>query len=84
MLGLGVGRLLGGAIFVEIIFARPGHRHAHLQRHQRRATIPVVQAGVLVVVFLFVLTNLIVDLSYSWLDPRIARRSATAAPAATP
>ena len=32
---------------------------------------PVVQAGVLVVVFLFVLTNLLVDLSYSWLDPRV-------------
>ena len=45
---------------------------------------PVVQAGVLVIVFLFVVTNLIVDLSYSRLDPRIVRRSSSAAPTTTP
>jgi peptide/nickel transport system permease protein len=32
---------------------------------------PVVQAGVLVFAFIFVLANLIVDISYAWLDPRI-------------
>lgn len=70
ILGLGVGRLLGGAIFAEIIFARPGIGtlvyDAILTRNY-----PVVQAGVLVVVLLFVLTNLLVDLSYTWLDPRL-------------
>lgn len=70
ILGLGVGRLLGGAIFAEIIFARPGIGtlvyDAILTRNY-----PVVQAGVLVVVLLFVLTNLLVDLSYAWLDPRL-------------
>jgi peptide/nickel transport system permease protein len=77
VLGLGVGRLLGGAIFAEIIFARPGIGTLIYTAINTR-NYPVVQAGVLVVVFLFVLTNLVVDLSYSWLDPRIRRGSATA------
>lgn len=81
VLGLGIGRLLGGAIFVEIIFARPGIGTLIYNAINVR-NYPVVQAGVLVVVFLFVLTNLMVDLSYSWLDPRIKRRAATASPAA--
>jgi peptide/nickel transport system permease protein len=76
VLGLGIGRLLGGAIFVEIIFARPGLGTLVYNAINAR-NYPVVQAGVLVVVFLFVLTNLVVDLSYSWLDPRIRRREAT-------
>jgi peptide/nickel transport system permease protein len=77
VLGLGVGRLLGGAIFAEIIFARPGLGTLIYSAISTR-NYPIVQAGVLVVVFLFVFTNLLVDLSYSWLDPRISRRSATA------
>jgi peptide/nickel transport system permease protein len=77
VLGLGVGRLLGGAIFAEIIFARPGIGTLIYTAINTR-NYPVVQAGVLVVVLLFVLTNLLVDLSYSWLDPRIMRRHATA------
>jgi peptide/nickel transport system permease protein len=80
VLGLGIGRLLGGAIFAEIIFARPGIGTLIYTAINTR-NYPVVQAGVLVVVFLFVATNLIVDLSYSWLDPRIARREPSAAPA---
>ena len=77
VLGLGIGRLLGGAIFAEIIFARPGLGTLIYSAINTR-NYPVVQAGVLVVVFLFVFTNLIVDLSYSWLDPRISRRSSQA------
>jgi peptide/nickel transport system permease protein len=80
VLGLGVGRLLGGAIFAEIIFARPGIGTLIYTAINTR-NYPVVQAGVLVVVLLFVLTNLIVDLSYSWLDPRIRRGSAKASTA---
>jgi peptide/nickel transport system permease protein len=77
VLGLGVGRLLGGAIFAEIIFARPGIGTLVYSAINTR-NYPVVQAGVLVVVFLFVGTNLLVDLSDSWLDPRISRRHAAA------
>lgn len=72
ILGMGVGRLLGGAVLVEIVFARPGLGRliydAILVRNY-----PVVQGAVLVVVVLFVVINLLVDLSYSAIDPRIRR-----------
>jgi peptide/nickel transport system permease protein len=73
ILGLGIGRLLGGAIFVEIIFARPGIGTLVYDAISIR-NYPVVQASVLVVVAVFTLTNLAVDLIYAWLDPRIAHR----------
>ncbi len=72
VLGLGVGRLLGGAIFAEIVFARPGIGTLVYDAIASR-NYPVVQACVLVVVGLFTLTNLLVDLSYAWLDPRISK-----------
>lgn len=70
VLGLGIGRLLGGAVFAEIIFARPGLGSLLFNAISNR-NYPVVQAGVLVVVLLFVVTNLLADLAYAWLDPRI-------------
>jgi peptide/nickel transport system permease protein len=70
VLGVGLGSLMGGAIFVEIIFSRPGMgtliRDAILNRNY-----PVVRAGVLVVACVFVLANLLADISYTCLDPRI-------------
>ncbi|WP_189043503.1 ABC transporter permease [Aliidongia dinghuensis] len=73
ILGLGVGRLLGGAIFAEIVFARPGLGTLVYDAINLR-NYPVVQAAVLVVVGVFTLTNLLTDLSYLWLDPRLGRR----------
>ncbi|MBM3571399.1 MAG: ABC transporter permease [Alphaproteobacteria bacterium] len=70
ILGLGIGRLLGGAVFVEIIFARPGVGKLIYDAISGR-NYPVVQGSVFVIVILFVLVNLLVDLSYSWIDPRI-------------
>ena len=70
ILGMGIGRLLGGAIFVEIVFARPGLGRLIYNAIAER-NYPVVQGAVLVVVVLFVLVNLLVDLSYSAIDPRI-------------
>lgn len=70
ILGLGIGRLLGGAIFAEIIFARPGLGKLIYDAIGTR-NYPVVQGGVFVIVLLFVLTNLLVDLIYAWIDPRI-------------
>ena len=72
ILGMGVGRLLGGAVLVEIVFARPGLGRLIYQAISER-NYPVVQGAVLVVVVLFVAVNLIVDLSYSAIDPRIRR-----------
>lgn len=77
ILGLGVGRLLGGAIFAEIIFARPGIGSLVYDAINTR-NYPVVQGTVLVVVALFTTTNLLVDLVYAWLDPRIARQGTAA------
>ena len=72
ILGLGVGRLLGGAVLVEIVFARPGLGRLVLDAINAR-NYPVLQGAVLVVVLLFVLTNLAVDLLYVALDPRMRR-----------
>jgi peptide/nickel transport system permease protein len=74
ILGMGIGRLLGGAVLVEIVFARPGLGRLIYDAVASR-NYPVVQGAVLVVVVIFVIVNLIVDLSYSLIDPRIRRGS---------
>lgn len=78
VLGLGVGRLLGGAVLVEIVFSRPGLGRLVYDAIAAR-NYPVLQGAVLVVVVLFVFTNLIVDMSYSAIDPRISANSARGA-----
>jgi ABC-type dipeptide/oligopeptide/nickel transport system permease component len=70
VLGLQLGGLLGGSVVVESVFAWPGVGWLMLQGIQNR-DIPLVRAVVLVVGLSFVLINLIVDLLYSRLDPRI-------------
>ncbi len=70
ILGMGIGRLLSQGVFVEIVFARPGLGRLIYGAISDR-NYPVVQGAVLVVVVGFVLVNLLVDLSYSAIDPRI-------------
>jgi len=70
VLGVGIGNLMGGAIFVEIIFARPGLGKLIFDSIESR-NYPIVRAGVLVVALLFVAANLLADLAYTVLDPRI-------------
>jgi len=70
ILGMGIGRLLGGAVLIEIVFARPGLGRLIYGAISDR-NYPVVQGAVLVVVVIFVVVNLVVDLSYSAIDPRI-------------
>lgn len=70
ILGVGIGELLGGAVFVEVIFNRPGLGSLIFDAIKNR-NYPIVQGAALVIVLLFVLTNLAVDLSYGWLDPRV-------------
>jgi peptide/nickel transport system permease protein len=69
-IGLGVGKLLGGAVFVELIFNRPGIGTVITDAVFAR-DLPVVQGGVLVAALLFILANLAADLSYAYFDPRI-------------
>ena len=70
ILGVAMGQLIGGAIFVEVIFSRPGLGRLVFDAISSR-NFPVVQAGVLVIAVLFVLANLLADLSYRFLDPRL-------------
>lgn len=70
VLGVGLGSLMGGAVFVEIIFTRPGMGLLIYNAIQVR-NYPVVRAGVLVVAALFVVANFTADLIYTYLDPRI-------------
>ena len=70
IVGLELGTLLGGAVITETIFAWPGiGRLAVTAIFQR--DYPLVQAVVLVTALVFVACNLVVDLAYAWLDPRI-------------
>jgi peptide/nickel transport system permease protein len=70
VIGLQTGFLLAGAILTETIFAWPGMGRWIVNAIVAR-NFPVVQAGVLVFALIFVLVNLLVDVSYAWLDPRI-------------
>jgi peptide/nickel transport system permease protein len=70
VLGLQVGGALAGAIVTESVFAWPGVGTFVLDAIYKR-DYPVVQAAVLVVATLYMLTNLVVDLLYVLLDPRI-------------
>jgi peptide/nickel transport system permease protein len=70
VLGVGLGNLMGGAVFVEIIFSRPGMGSLIYNAISTR-NYPVVRAGVLVVAVLFIFANLLADISYTYLDPRI-------------
>ncbi|RTG94409.1 ABC transporter permease [Thermus scotoductus] len=73
LVGLQFGTLLGGAILTETIFSWPGIG-SYIYEGILNRDYPVVQAGVLVVATVFVLVNLLVDLSYALLDPRIQYR----------
>jgi peptide/nickel transport system permease protein len=70
MIGLQTGHLLGGAVVTETIFAWPGVGRLVVDAVHAR-DFPVVQAAMLVIVALFIIVNLIVDLLYGLLDPRI-------------
>ena len=70
LIGLQIGTLLGGAVITESVFAWPGVGSFVLDAISKR-DYPVVQAAVLVVATVYILTNLAVDLLYGVLDPRI-------------
>jgi peptide/nickel transport system permease protein len=68
--GIQFGVLLGGAIVIETLFGLPGvGRLTVTAINQRNYT--VVQGAVLVIATLFIVVNLVTDLLYGWLDPRI-------------
>ncbi|CAM4462741.1 ABC transporter permease [Paenibacillus tarimensis] len=70
VIGLQTGMLLGGAVLTETIFAWPGIGRYIFDAIGSR-DYPVIQTGILVIAFLFVMINLLVDLLYHAVDPRI-------------
>jgi peptide/nickel transport system permease protein/oligopeptide transport system permease protein len=71
--GLQLGQLMGGAILTETVFAWPGLGRLMVRAIFARDYI-LLQGAVLVFALVFVLINLIVDISYSFLDPRVSYR----------
>lgn len=70
VVGLQFGRLLGGAVVVESVFAWPGVGRLIIQAVEQR-DYTVVQAALLWLVVVFLLINLLTDIAYAFLDPRI-------------
>lgn len=71
VVGLQVGRLLGGAVLTETVFNLPGLGRLLVESVYRR-DYPVIQGCVLVIALFFVLSNLLVDILYASLDPRVS------------
>lgn len=70
IVGLQVGLLLSGAFLTETVFSWPGLATYVVQAINGR-DYPIVQGAVLLFAVIFVFVNLLVDLSYAWLDPRV-------------
>jgi len=70
IIGLQIGFLLSGAVLTETVFAYPGIGSWLLEAIKAR-NYPVLQGGILLIALVFVLVNLIVDLSYALLNPKI-------------
>jgi peptide/nickel transport system permease protein len=70
VIGIGIALLIGGAVVTETVFAIPGVGRLTVDAILRR-DYPVIQGIVLLFSFVYVLVNLIIDLLYTVLDPRI-------------
>jgi peptide/nickel transport system permease protein len=71
VVGFEVGVLIGGAAVVEIIFGLPGVGYTLLNAIFQR-DYPVIQNATMLIAAVFVVVNVLVDLVYGWLDPRIS------------
>lgn len=70
IIGLNMGRLLGGAVIIEIVFARPGLGKLLVDSIFAR-DYPMVEGVITVIATVFIVVNLVVDLTYAFIDPRI-------------
>ena len=70
MIGLQLGSLLGGAVVIETVFVVPGLGSLLVQSVQNRDLVEI-QAIVMVIVILVLVINLLVDLLYTVIDPRL-------------
>ena len=72
-LGLGLSIIVGGSVLIETVFVIPGMGLLAVNA-MGNSDYPVIQGVVLVIATMVLLTNLLVDLSYGWLDPRVQYR----------
>jgi peptide/nickel transport system permease protein len=70
LLGAGISQILGGAVLVETVFAIPGMGRLAITSVVNQ-DYPFIQAIILIIAATTLLANLLVDLTYGWLDPRI-------------
>jgi peptide/nickel transport system permease protein len=70
ILGLDIGILLGSAILVETVFNIPGIGRLNYDAIQH-ADFPIVQGTVLLASFFVIVANIVVDIAYAYLDPRV-------------
>jgi len=70
MTGLLMGYYLGGAVIVETVFGRPGVGHQLVNAISNK-DFPVVQSLMMITVSSFIVLNLLIDISYAYIDPRI-------------
>ena len=70
VIGVMTGVLLGGAVVIEQVFSLPGVGRLIIGAIQRR-DFPIIQGGLLITAMTFVFVNILVDLAYGWLDPRV-------------
>ena len=73
MIGIIMGELLGGSVVTETVFSWPGVGRLIIQAIETK-DFPVIQAGVALIAFIFVVINFSIDLLYGLLDPRIRER----------
>ena len=70
VMGIMIGGLLGGAVVIEQVFSIPGMGRLIIGAVLSR-DFPVIQGGLLLIASIFVAVNIVVDILYAYLDPRI-------------
>ncbi len=70
LIGIGVGTVFGGSVLIETVFAIPGVGRLVVDSLFAQDYV-VIQSGTLIISVIIILVNLLVDISYGWLDPRI-------------
>lgn len=71
LFGLGFGHTLGGSVVIESIFNWPGLGRLMVESVLTR-DLPIIQASIFFFAMIFITLNLIVDILYTWFDPRIS------------
>lgn len=70
LMGIGLGLVFGGSVLVETVFAIPGVGRLLVSSVFAKDYV-VIQSGTLIIAMIIVIINLVVDITYGWLDPRI-------------